>query len=373
MKKHSFLISIMIILSLVIGCSSQAKGDEKQAEEEIVVIPRAEEILNEMTLEEKVSQMILIGVTASTKAKSIKSWQPGGIVLFADSFQESTKSKMKSRLEKMQKKSKIKMLISIDEEGGTVTRMSRFRQFRKSKYLSPRDLYNKGGYERIEKDTKSKDKLLKSLGINTNIAPVADTPYKRSNFIYDRAMSTSAKKNAKYVRTVVQQMNEDHMVSVVKHFPGYGKARDTHTSVVKDKRKLSTFESRDLLPFASGIDKGCSMIMVCHNKVSAFDKKNPASVSSRVMSYLRETMNYEGVIVTDSVSMVGVKKFAGSSPKAAVKAVSAGADMVCADNGFKGIKKALVKAAKDGTISEAQIDASVLRILNLKLDKGIIE
>ena len=336
-------------------------------------ISRAQEILDSMTLKEKVSQMILIGVTQNTKASSIKSWQPGGIVLFADSFQNSTKANMKKRLASFQDKSKIRMLISIDEEGGTVTRMSRFKQFRKSKYLSPRDLYKKGGYSAITKDTKAKDKLLKSLGINTNIAPVGDTPYKSSNFMYWRAMSTSAKKNAKYVKTVVNQMNKDNMVSVVKHFPGYGNARDTHTSVVKDKRKLSTFEKRDLLPFNAGIETNCSMIMVNHNIVKAFDKKNPASISPKVMSYLRDTMHYEGVIVTDSVSMTGVKRFAGSSPKAAVRAVTAGADMVCADNSFKKINKALYKAVKNGKIPQEQVDASVLRIIQLKLDKGIIE
>ncbi|MGX8680052.1 MAG: glycoside hydrolase family 3 N-terminal domain-containing protein, partial [bacterium] len=322
---------------------------------------------------EKVAQLLLTGISKSTKKQDIIDQQAGGILMFAGSFEGETKSSIRKYLTKLQEGVKIKMLIAVDEEGGTVTRVSRFKAFRSQKFASPRKVYEKGGFPEIIRDTKEKDQFLSDLGINTNFAPVADVAYHKGDFIYSRSFATDAAQTAKFITKVVTQMKKDHVVSSVKHFPGYGDNGDTHTDLIEDHRSLETFQKRDLLPFAAGIQADCPMIMVSHNIVSAFDPDLPASISPKVMSYLREEMHYEGIIITDSVSMKGVALKAGSEAKAGVAAIHAGADMVLADRGFQSLHQALLDEVKAGRLTTERIDASVKRILVMKLAYQIIK
>ena len=114
--------------------------------------------------------------------------------------------------------------------------------------------------------------------------------------------------------------------------------------------------------------------MVSHTIVNAFDSNNPASLSPNVHSYLRKEMGFNGVIITDGLAMMGITNFVGGDQgKAAVKAAQAGNDMLCVTGDYNKCYKALVKAAKNGTIPESQIDESVKRILRMKIKRGIIK
>jgi len=329
-----------------------------------------EKLMKKMSWKEKVAQMIL--VTAPADAVSVqKSRQFGGFVLFAGDFEKATPASVKTRIKKIQKASKIPMLIAVDEEGGTVVRASKYRQFRSKPYASPRSVYAAGKWDGIVKDTKSKAKFLKNLGINTNLAPVADVAYKSSDFIYKRSFSTGAKSTSTFIKKVVKTMGEKNLVSTLKHFPGYGNNGDTHTLLIHDRRSKKTFKNRDLKPFQAGIDAGCDMIMVSHNIVHCFDAKNPASISPKVISYLRKDMGFDGVVVTDSITMAGVLKYTGSIGKSAVRAVKAGNDLLCTSE-YKKTYSALVKAVKNNEISKKRIEESVKRILLMKYKRGII-
>ncbi len=342
-------------------------------QKEKTVDERADEILATMSPEEKVAQMFMVYMPSKNATKIQKKYQFGGYLLFAENFKNSTKSEKKKQIAGYQKVSNLKMLIAVDEEGGGVNRVSLYKQYRKSPFLSPQKLYSKGGYKKIIADTKEKSNLLLNLGINTNLAPVADTAYNRSNYIYSRTFSTSAKKNSKYVKTVVKEMGKKNVVSTLKHFPGYGNNGDTHSQIIRDRRKLKTFESRDLLPFEAGIDAGADMVMVSHNIVEAFDKKYPASLSKKVHKYLRDDMGFDGVIISDGLGMAGVIDFVGGNKgQAAVKSVLASNDMLCASD-YKVQYNAVLKAVKNETIKQSQIDKSVKRILVMKLKRGIIK
>ncbi|MDD6728844.1 MAG: glycoside hydrolase family 3 N-terminal domain-containing protein [Eubacteriales bacterium] len=344
--------------------------DEKK---EKTIDERAKEILNSMTLEEKVAQMFMVYMPSENATSIQKKYQFGGYLLFANNFKNNSYKKKQTQIKNYQKASKIKMLIAVDEEGGIVNRVSLYKQYHKSPFLSPRELYKKGGYNKIKKDTREKANLLLDLGINTNLAPVADVAYKSSNYIYSRSFSTSAKSTSKYIDIVVTEMGKKNLVSTLKHFPGYGNNGDTHNNIIRDKRSKKTFVTRDLLPFQSGIDAGCDMIMVSHNIVECFDKKNPASLSKKVHSYIRKEMNFDGVIISDGLGMAGVVDFVGgSTEEAAVRSVLAGNDMICANN-YKVQYPAVLKAVKKGRIKESQINKSVLRILKLKLNRKIIK
>ena len=342
-----------------------ADREEKRIEK------RAEEILESMTLSEKIAQMLFVDFPDDAKNVQKKK-QYGGYLLFASDFKNSNKDKMKKKIKGIQKVSDINMFIAVDEEGGNVVRVSKYKQFRKTPYKSPRTVYKNGGWDGIKRDAKSKSKFLKSLGVNTNFAPVADVAYNKKNFIYNRSFSTSAKSTSKFIKLTVKEMNEKNCVSALKHFPGYGNNGDTHTSVIVDKRSKNTFETRDLKPFAAGIKADAPMIMVSHNVVKCFDKKNTASMSKKVHSYLRNEMGFDGIIITDGLSMDGVKKKYGSNAEIAVKAVKAGNDMLCTPYGSTSLS-AIKKAVKSGEIKESRIGKSVKRILRVKLKYGIID
>lgn len=370
-KIFSVVLALMLVLS--IGIDYAAPNDNSVITANASSYSkRADEILKTMTLKEKVYQMVLAEIPAEDATKNQKQRQYGGYVLFANNFKGHSVSEKKRQIAAYQRVSKIKMLIAVDEEGGTVNRVSKYRQFRRKPFASPRSVYRNGGLKHVKSDTKSKSKMLKNLGINTNLAPVADVPYSSSDYMYSRAYSTKASTVSKCVKTVVNQMNDDNVVSTLKHFPGYGGNGNTHSNICRDRRSLSTFKQRDLKPFQAGIDAGCDMVMVSHNVVYAFSNV-PASLSGKVHRYLRNQMGFDGVIVSDGLGMKGVVDYVGGDKgEVAVRAILAGNDMICANAPITQ-GRALYEAAKSGRISEARINRSVKRILIMKLRRGIIK
>ena len=334
---------------------------------------RAREILDGMTLKEKIGQMFLSGAwTVSDANNLVKKYHVGGVLLYKNSFDGRTKSQVKNMISGIQKNSDINLMIAVDEEGGSVIRVSGNKKIRSTPFKSPRDIYAAGGWTGVRKEAKEKAKLLKSLGVNTNLAPVADLPKNSSSYIYKRAFSTDAKKTSKFVKIVVGEFEKQGEISTLKHFPGYGGNSDSHNSIVYDRRKLKTLEKHDLLPFKAGIEAGAPMVMVKHTILTKIDSKWTASLSPKIHKYLRNTLGFDGVIVTDSLTMGAAQKCAGSNAKAAVQAVIAGNDLICTNNA-KGEYEAILKAVKKGKIKKSRIDESVLRILKLKLSKGIIK
>ena len=372
--KRIIKIGLSLLLSIIILVSSTAVLPLESfavSRQEQLINKRVETILKSMSTKEKIAQMLVVSLPENA-TKTQQEFQYGGYILFAAQFENSTKAKIKKQLQVYQNVSKINMFIAVDEEGGTVVRASKYKQFRSQPFKSPRGVYAAGGAKGLLTDAANKSAFLKDLGINTNFAPVADVPYNSNNFIYSRAFSTNAGSTAKFVQFTVQEMRSKKCISSLKHFPGYGNNGDTHTDVIVDKRSKNTFISRDLKPFEAGIKAGVPMIMVSHNIVNCFDKKNPASMSANVHNYLRQNMGFKAIIITDGLGMTGVRKKYGSDAQVAVQAVLAGNDMLCTPYG-KTALKAIGEAVKSGKISRSRIDSSVRRILKVKLNYGIIK
>lgn len=333
---------------------------------------RAELLAETMTLEEKVGQMFLVCVSDSTAAaEDISAYHPGGYLFFADFFQSRSRKEAADRIAALQEASDIPMLMATDEEGGTVTRVSRFSAYRSSPFASPMELYKEGGLEAVLADTEEKDSLLLSLGINVNLAPVCDMTEDKDSFIYQRTFGQNPKATSQYTAAVVKAMKEDKIGSALKHFPGYGGNADTHTGTATDTRSYDTFVSRDFLPFQAGIDAGAPCVMVSHNIVTCMDPNAPASLSSEVHRILREELGFEGVILTDDLSMDGVQDATGDE-NIAVAAVKAGNDLLCSSQYQKQIAD-IVAAVKDGRLPEEQITDSVIRILSWKEELGLLK
>lgn len=332
---------------------------------------KEEKLLEKMSLDEKIGQIFIARCPEKDAAALAKKYNLGSYILFGRDFKGKTKDAVVKNIKSYQSASAIPMFMAVDEEGGTVNRVSTNKNFRKYPFASPQYLYKHGGMERIKSDSKEKSELLKSIGINLNFAPVADISTNKNDFIYKRSFAKSPKETAEYVKSVVSVMNEAHMGSVLKHFPGYGNNKDTHTDLVHDKRPMEKFKSEDFLPFKAGINAKASMVLVSHNIVEAMDKDAPASISPAVHKILRDELHFDGVIITDDLAMQGVKKFVGKK-NAAVLALKAGADMLCSTDFLNDIK-AIKMAVANGEIKETDIDEHVLRVLRAKINLGIIK
>lgn len=327
-------------------------------------------IMGTMTIEEKVGQLFFVRCRKDTAIDDLKAYSPGGYILFADDIRGHTKETLKDTIHSYQEASGIGLLIGVDEEGGGVVRVSKFPEFRAVPFHSPQSLYKEGGFQLIEDDTREKAQLLKSLGININLAPVCDVSIDPADYIHARTFGQSAGETAEYVKVVVGAMNAEQIGCTLKHFPGYGNNADTHTGVVIDDRSYDSFVSTDFIPFRAGIEAGAGSVLVSHNIVMSMDGTLPASLSPSVNKILRNDLGFNGVIMTDDLVMDGVSELAGDG-ESAILAIHAGNDLIISSD-FDVQIPSVLSAVETGAIPIKRIEESVLRILEWKLRLGII-
>ena len=335
--------------------------------------PTQEELLqamvDTMTPEEKAGQLFWVRFPETGWDELAREWHPGGFLLFGRDFKNRTPEELRTLLASLQETSPIPLLLGVDEEGGTVVRASYYPAFRAEKFRSPQALFAAGGLEAVRADALDKSAFLLDLGLNVNLAPVCDVSTDPADFIYARAFGQDAQATAEYADTVVSAMGEAGIGSVLKHFPGYGSNRDTHTGIAVDQRPLEQFRQSDFLPFQAGIDAGAGGVLVSHNIVTCLDPELPASLSPAVVTdLLRERMGFDGVVFTDDLTMGAVSNTYGMG-EAAVLAVEAGCDVLLVCHGRDNLQaayEALLDAVDSGRISQQRLNESVYRILTLK-------
>ena len=339
--------------------------------------PRQEAIdalLSSMTREEKAGQLFFPKCPVQDAAALAGEYHLGGYLLFKDNLKNRTPQQVQEELAVLQAADPIPLLIGADEEGGTVARVSACPQLRERRFFSPQKLYRQGGLEAILEDCGEKDALLLSLGIQVNFAPVADLSTDPKDFMYDRTLGLGVEETCAYIAAVVDRMEADGVGSVLKHFPGYGPNRDTHTQCVVDERPLEELLEADLLPFRAGVEaaeRGTAAVLVSHNIVQSLDPDRPASLSPAVYRLLREELDFDGPVLTDDLSMSAITKYAGEGCPA-VLALAAGCDMVVTDQFQEEIPQVLA-AMEDGTLPMERVDEAVARVLGWKYDLGLLE
>lgn len=379
MKKKLIFTAIIIIIGILCGVIYLTRGSASPAPESTLTEfldsrhdSEVEAIVKDMSLEEKVGQMFMgCFYSAIPSPETVKECNLGMVLLFGKSFEGASPDSVSAAVKAVNDSCQIKPLFAVDEEGGEVNRVSLHPAFRSSPFKSSRDLYSAGGLDAVINDAHEKNKLLSSLGIKLNLAPVCDISTNSSDFMYSRSLGQDANITAQYAAQMVAACNDDNMGCCLKHFPGYGNVADTHKGFAVDSRSLEQLHNIDMKPFEAGIKAGAPSILVSHNIVSAIDKNLPSSLSPKIHRILREDMGFKGVIITDDLSMGAIT---GSFPKSngAVEAVLAGNDILCT-GGYKTQYPAVVAAVSDGTISEARIDQSVRRILKWKIELGLVD
>lgn len=384
MKRFAFLLSLLLLC----GCAAQEAAQTSVSTVAPTAAPTTPPttaptqpaptepedpirlMLNQMSLEERVGQLFLARCDANTAVTDLQTYHLGGFVLFAQDFEGQTPDSLREKLTSYQSAAKIPMLIAVDEEGGTVTRVSRYSAFRASPFLSPREYFAQGGMELVVQAEEEKSQLLHDLGISVNLGPVCDLADDPQAFMYQRSMGSDIQTVSDFVTGTVQIMGENSIGSALKHFPGYGNNTDTHTGMAVDSRTLDELAQRDLLPFAAGIQAGCDAILVSHTIVEAFDPSLPASLSPAVHQYLREDMGFSGVILTDDLVMQAITDTYGAG-EAAVMAVLAGNDLLCSTE-YAVQYQAVLDAVLEGRIDIDVLNQAVRHVLQWKIDLGLL-
>lgn len=339
-------------------------------------------LLEDMTLEEKTGQLFFVRCPAENALEDVTTYHLGGYLLFSRDTQDKTANDLIQTIASYQAAAELPLLIGVDEEGGTVVRVSSNPHLRSKKFSSPGKLW-KQGLDALLRETREKSILLKSLGFNVNLAPVADVSTNSGDFIYDRTTGMDAEETADYTARVTEAQSFYGLGSVLKHFPGYGNNKDTHTGVAVDERSMETFLEQDFLPFQAGIAVEETVwpsgelrrlrpaVLVSHNIVNCMDPDLPASLSPEVHRILREDLGFDGVVMTDDLAMDAVKAYAAEG-NVAVMSIQAGNDLVVTTDYRTQIPR-VIQAVRDGALEEEAVDAACLRVLRWKLELGLLE
>jgi beta-N-acetylhexosaminidase len=378
MKKLFIVLFSILLVVTITGCTKEEKIKEKknyiednEIKESIFKdsYKKASKLVTEMTIEDKIAQLFLVRYD-ETYPNKYKETSPGGYILFAKDFQNHTKNSIKKELDTANQLNKYPLVFAVDEEGGYVTRISRFSSFRSEKFKSPKSYYEEGGENLLKETEKEKAELLKSIGINLNLAPVADVSTNEDDFIYIRTFGRNATETSELVKKMVEYANEFKINSCLKHFPGYGNNEDTHTGAAIDNRDYKELSENDYLPFKAGIEANVPCVLVSHNVINSIDSEYPASLSGKVIYELRNKLGFTGIIMTDDLAMDAVKSYVQGG-NAATLAIQSGNDMIITSD-FETMYNELLNSYKEGIIDEATINKAVLRIIAWKYESNIL-
>lgn len=328
---------------------------------------KAYQKLEKMSLDEKIWQILLVRYPDNNQKEIIEKYQFGGYLFFGKDFKDKTKDEVIKMIDDSNSVSKIPILTAVDEEGGIVVRVSSNKNLRSERFLSSSELYKNGGFDRIKADTIEKSNLLKSLGINLNLAPVVDVSVDPNDYMYNRSLQEDAETTAKFSSLVIETSKNTGVSYTLKHFPGYGNNTDTHSGSSVDSRTKEKIESNDILPFKSGIKSGAEAILFSHNIVTSMDKDNPASLSKTLHDYVRNDLNFTGVVITDDLDMGALKDIENKN----VQALLAGNDLLISTDYVESIEK-IKQAVDNKLLDEKTLDEHVLRVLAWKYYKGLL-
>lgn len=397
-----FLLPVLILVLILLlvlwrGRQSEAEIEPPAAEEELPpqteqtpVLPepepepepeptKAELLLAEMTLEEKVYQMFVVfpsaitGVSPVTAAgettqKALEQYPVGGLLY--DRTNLVSQEQVRAMLANTQSYSKIPLILTCDEEGGRVNRLMGTIG---TTWVGPMLDYREEGAARAAENAQTIAEDLLSCGFNMDLAPVADVWSNPANTVIgDRAYSTDFEEAAQLVAAAVEGFHAGGAACTLKHFPGHGDtSADSHYGSVYVYKPLDELRQAELLPFRAGIEAGADAVMMGHLIVEDIDAE-PALFSHRIVTeLLRQELGFAGVVITDSLQMQAMTNHYGSG-EIAVKAVKAGVDLLLCPADLEAAATALLDAVHSGELTEADIDEHVLRILTLKENRGIL-
>lgn len=317
-----------------------------------------------MELKSKLYQMFILGIDPKNTPQAILN-DLGGVIFFTKDIKST--DGFKFLIQDLDKKAKIKPFFSIDQEGGRVERTENIHNGKK--YLSAKYAYEKG-LDFLEKQTEEISKELKEYGINLNFAPCTDVNSNPNNpIINERAFADNPEDVIKGARVVIKTYRENGIIPCIKHFPGHGDtSKDSHLELPTLNQTLEELEQIHIKPFKALIKDGIEMVMVAHIQANAFGKEYPTSLNKNCIDYLKNTLGFDGVIISDDMYMKAIADNYGFE-KACELGIRAGLNMFiyrdASDEVINMIENIYQKALKDTELRE-KIEYSFEKIQKLK-------
>ncbi len=341
---------------------------------------KVEDKLSQMTLRDKVCQMFVVtpesltGYSLCTTAgettnECLQNYPVAGLIYFADNLEDRTQTEemIGNTQQYAEEINGIPLFIAVDEEGGMVARCA---DKLGTTSLGNMYDYREEGSDKAYSNAYTIATDIRELGFNLDFAPVADTWSNSANTVIGkRAYSDDFEETAELVAAAVKGFNDGGVMCTLKHFPGHGDtSEDSHSGSAYATKSLAELAKEEFLAFKSGIDAGADMVMVGHITMTGVDGLPAVFSHTMVTEQLRETLGFEGVIVTDALNMGAISNIY-SSDEAAVRCIEAGIDLLLMPNDLETAVSGVVSAVENGTISEERINESVRRILKLKYEK----
>ncbi len=334
-----------------------------------------QDILNKMSLNEKINQLFIFNVHKPVVDKSfrtaLKSHHPGSYILFGkDILSARSLYNLTHKLQRQYKKlNLLPALIMIDQEGGHVTRINT-----RPNLPSPLSVSTAGSPSLSYKVGLETSNILKVLGVNVNLAPVVDLsdPFKY-NFIGNRSFGDNPQKVTQYASTQAMALEENSIMPTFKHFPGHGGlVQDSHKDLPKKLSTLDDLRKHELLPYKTLIKQHPdAAILVGHIAFPKIDKSGVPATFSKVLltDLLKKEMGFKGLVITDDLQMHALKNFGNLNERAKL-AFNAGADLLMVTGSYKTQSRLLrnfKKLVNNKSIPMKRVDETVLKVISAKL------
>lgn len=328
--------------------------------------------VSSMSLEEKIGQMLLVGIDGTVlddqAKRMIAEDKVGGIILYKNNIQDlKSMVSLVNSMKESNSGNPAPLFMSIDQEGGKVSRMPK----EYASFPSNRKVGTRKDANAAEMMGKLLAREVLSAGFNMNFAPVLDINSNPDNpVIGDRSFGSSAELVSTLGIAEMKGIESEGVVPVVKHFPGHGDTSvDSHLELPIVNKTAEELAKLEWLPFQAAIKEGTDAVMVAHILFPKLDPDKPASLSSKIIGeLLRGEMKYQGLVITDDLTMGAIMKNYELTT-AAVDTINAGSDILLIAHGYdneKRVLESLLDHVKKGKIQESRIDESVYRILALK-------
>lgn len=389
-NKTLILPMLMLIVLLFTGCSTTSNKNDTKANEkdETTSSIETEEVkenkeekeekdkiskqIEAMSLKEKIGQLLIVGFEGQSINEEIssfiKDYKVGGVIFFDRNIADAEQTfKLVNDIKEKNQNNKIPLFVSIDEEGGRVSRVpDEFQKLPSAKIIG-----------NIDNDEVSLEygkiigESLNSLGFNLDYAPVLDINSNPDNpVIGDRAFGDTEEIVSRNGIDFSKGLKEKNIIPVAKHFPGHGDTKvDSHVNLPIIYKTREQLEELELMPFRKAIKEEIGGVMVAHILFDQIDKKYPATMSKSIMTdILREDLSFDGVVFSDDMTMGAIIENY-SIEEASVKFLEAGGDILLICHGKENPKlifDSIEKAVRENVITEEEIDKKVYRILKLK-------
>lgn len=383
-RNYKFIFLVACCTLLMSGCSQFTQKNKdietdvtyspitEPPKKEEIVLSKVEETIDQMTLEEKVGQLLVIGVEGTSFSSEmdnlIRNYHVGGVIIMGRNVATTNEIlQLINGIKKANELNKTPLFLSVDEEGGRVSRLPvgipKLPTSAQIGKLNDESVsYRAGTYLAG---------VLNEFGYNMNFAPVLDVNSNpRNPVIGNRSFGSDPYQVAKLGISTMHGMMDNGIIPVVKHFPGHGDTVvDSHKALPKVETTLEALRNVELVPFQKAIEEGADAVMVAHILFPALDPDYPSSMSKAIITgLLRNEMKFEGVIITDDLTMGAIANDY-TIPEAAVQSFIAGSDLLLVVRDYEvqlNTFNAFIKAIETGEITEERLNESIKRILTLK-------